>query len=283
MSFLISAVLLFPLAQAAAPNMLPAVAPAPAVAEFLEQFDADGNGSVSWQQFVDFRQQHFTRTDANGDGAVDEGEYVSEYIERLEARVQQAYQGHAAQTRTRFDALDSNKDGVVSRAEFDAAGERTWGGHQKLLARAGTAPPASAPPRSREPLRMPTSHNLAGMLEIYDRDGDGRVSREEFTQVRNAMFAAADPGHAGQLDFDGYMAEFQQRLERRAGEVRTAAARQAKVRFKALDTDKNGRMSFAEYQVSGKRLFDRIDGNGDGVVDARDPEPPASSHGSGAS
>ncbi len=249
----------------------PGPALAPSVAAFLEQFDEAGTGSVSREQFLAFRQQRYAQTDENRDGAVDEDEYVNEYLARLDARLEKARAGHVAQTRTRFDALDADKDGRVSRAEFDAAGERTWSGYQKLLAEG--EPRRAASPRVSDPLRMPTSHSLAGMLEIYDRDGDGRIDRAEFEQVRKDMFAAADRGGTGLLNFADYLAEFEDRLDRRAASVRDAAAQQARVRFKALDTDRDGRMTFAEYQVSGKRLFDRADSNGDGVVDARDPEP----------
>ena len=107
---------------------------APSVAAFLEQFDETGTGSVSREQFLAFRQQRYAQTDENRDGAVDEDEYVNEYLARLDTRLEKARAGHVAQTRTRFDALDVDKDGRVSRAEFGAAGERTWSGYQKLLA-----------------------------------------------------------------------------------------------------------------------------------------------------
>ncbi|MCL7714893.1 EF-hand domain-containing protein [Stenotrophomonas mori] len=269
-----------PFASPAQTQRPPATDVAPTVAAFLEQFDATGSGSVSWEQFVAFRQQRYAQTDENGDGVVDEDEYVNEYLGRLDARLEKARAGHVAQTRTRFDALDADKDGRLTRAEFDAVGERTWSGYQKLLAQ-GPAE-RTRPVRSSDPLRMPTSHSLAGMLEIYDRNGDGRVDRAEFDQVRATMFADADRGGDGQVRFEDYLGEFEDRLDRRAAQVRDAAAQQARVRFKALDADKDGRMTFAEYQVSGKRLFDRADSNGDGVVDARDPEPAPAATGHGS-
>ncbi|MGB3393179.1 MAG: EF-hand domain-containing protein [Stenotrophomonas sp.] len=259
-------------AHAEAPK--PAIAPS--VASFLEQFDAAGNGSVNWEQFVAFRQQRYTQTDESGDDTVDADEYVNEYLVRLDAQLEKARSGHVQQTRTRFNALDTDKDGFISRAEFDATGERTWAGYQKLLGAGEPERPAAAM-RSRDPLRMPTSHNLAGMKEIYDRNGDGSVDRTEFEQVRAEMFAASNRSGTGKVSFEDYLAEFEDRLDRRAASVREASAQQGRVRFKALDTDKDGRMTFAEYQVSGKRLFDRADSNGDGVVDARDPEPPPAS------
>lgn len=245
---------------------------APTVAAFLEQFDSAGTGSVSWDQFVEFRKQRYAQTDENSDGAVDEEEYVNEYLGRLDTRLEKARAGHVAQTRTRFNALDSNKDGIIDRAEFDAAGERTWEGYQKLLAE-GEKRPATARTTFSDPLRMPTSHNLAGMLEIYDSNGDGKVDRAEFDKVREQMFADADRNKTGKLTFEDYLAEFEDRLDRRAASVRESSAQQARVRFKALNTGKDGKLTFDEYQVSGKRLFERADSNGDGVVDTRDPEP----------
>lgn len=258
----------------AAAQQKPAAKPdvAPTVAAFLEQFDATATGSVSWTQFVEFRKQRFAQTDENSDGVVDEDEYVNEYLGRLDARLEKARAGHIAQTRTRFNALDGNKDGIIDRAEFDAAGERTWEGYQKLLAEGGKRP-ATARTTFSDPLRMPTSHNLAGMLEIYDSNGDGKVDRAEFDKVRAQMFADADRNKTGKLTFEDYLAEFEDRLDRRAASVRESSAQQARVRFKALNTGKDGKLTFDEYQVSGKRLFERADSNGDGVVDARDPEP----------
>lgn len=248
----------------------PAVAPA--VAAFLEQVDATAAGRIGWAQFVEFRKQRFARTDENGDGVVDEDEYVNEYLGRLDARLEKARAGHVAQTRTRFNALDGNKDGIIDRAEFDAAGERTWEGYQKLLAE-GEKRPAPPGMTSSDPMRMPTSHNGAGMLEIYDTNGDGNVDRTEFDAVRERMFADADRDKTGKLTFEDYLAEFEDRLDRRAASVRESSAQQARVRFNVLNTSKDGKLTFDEYQVSGKRMFDRADSNGDGVVDARDPEP----------
>ncbi len=61
----------------------PGPALAPSVAAFLEQFDEAGTGSVSREQFLAFRQQRYAQTDENRDGAVDEDEYVNEYLARL--------------------------------------------------------------------------------------------------------------------------------------------------------------------------------------------------------
>ncbi|WP_312318614.1 EF-hand domain-containing protein [Stenotrophomonas sp.] len=246
----------------------------PTAAAFLAQFGEDDAQSLTWAQFEAFRQQRYTATDRNQDGTVDAQEYADEYLQRFDARLDKARAGHLKQTDTRFKALDRDKDGRISRAEFDAAGERTWAGYEK----AQNATREDAAATNRDPLKMPTSHTANGMLELYDQNKDGVVDRAEFDAVRSAQFTATDTNGDGALSLAEYTAEFEQRLDAQRVRVRADAERQAKVRFGALDTDKDSRMTFAEYQVSGKRLFTRADSNGDRVVDARDPEPAAGSH-----
>ena len=246
----------------------------PTAAAFLAQFATEGTDSVSWAQFEAFRKQRYTDTDRNQDGHVDEQEYVDEYLQRFDVRLADARAGHLRQTDTRFKALDRDGNGAISRAEYDAAGERTWAGYEASQ----NATQETAAASSRDPLKMPTSHTANGMLELYDRNQDGAVDRDEFDAVRAAGFAATDADGNGTLSLAEYTAEFSGRLEQQRQRVRADAARQARVRFASLDKDTDGRMTFAEYQLSGKRMFDRADSNGAGIVDARDPEPVAGAH-----
>lgn len=246
----------------------------PTAAAFLAQFATEGTHSVSWAQFEAFRKQRYAETDRNQDGHVDEQEYVDEYLQRFDVRLADARAGHLRQTDTRFKALDRDKNGAISRAEYDAAGERTWAGYETSQ----NATQETAAASSRDPLKMPTSHTANGMLELYDRNKDGAVDREEFVAVRAASFAATDTDGNGTLSMAEYTREFEGRLDQQRQRVRADAERQARVRFASLDKDADGRMTFAEYQLSGKRMFDRADSNGDGVVDARDPEPVAGAH-----
>lgn len=45
---------------------------------------------------------------------------------------------------------------------------------------------------------------------------------------------------------------------------------QAHVRFAVLDSDKDGKMTLAEFNVSGDRMFKKLETNGDGVIGADD-------------
>lgn len=103
---------------------------------FIHDYDSDHDGSVSRQEFDTVRVARFKATDANGDGWVSEAEYVSEYQARLEAQLAASDQSEdkkveerqrqIRQTHVRFGVLDTNKDGKMQQAEYDASGARAF-------------------------------------------------------------------------------------------------------------------------------------------------------------
>ncbi|AWH37248.1 hypothetical protein C1929_11035 [Stenotrophomonas sp. ZAC14D1_NAIMI4_6] len=258
------------------------------VLAFIAEHDDNADGRVTWQEFETFRRARFDATDTDRNGTVEEAEYVAEFDARVAAEIERERAAQVEQTKARFAALDTDKSGQVSRAEFDVAGEKTWQGGQKALA-SRTSESKAAPEREaktaagaqrfdnqrRSRIGMPTSHTAAGFLELYDENGDGKVERAEYERVRDAQFARTDSNGDGQLALDEYLAEFETRVDRRIDALDQGGDRQVHVRFAVLDADKNGHMTFAEYQVSGKRLFETADRNKDGVVDAVDARLPA--------
>lgn len=277
-------------AQASAPASRPLVGGhGNNVEAFIAQHDDNRDGKVAWTEFEAFRRARFDATDADRDGTVDESEYVQEFDARVREQLEQERTAQVEQTRVRYAALDTDKDGKVSRREFDAAGEKTWEGGQRALADKDKAAPGYKPGEARTAasaarfdsaggrLGMPTSHTAEGFLALYDTDGDGKVGREEFERARDGQYARADTDKDGALALDEYLAEYEDRLDRRIATLTQGEDRQVHVRFGVLDADKDGRMTFAEYQASGRRLFETADRNHDGVVDAADarlPPPP---------
>ncbi|HUD40604.1 MAG TPA: EF-hand domain-containing protein [Dokdonella sp.] len=282
---------------------------AAAIARFVEQFDSSGDGRVDRAEFDAFRLKRYAETDENGDGSVEVDEYVLEYAVRNDRQIEAARARHVEQTHTRFRSLDADGNGYVDRAEYDASGTRAFArgdadkngrieaadpepGREAPAAAAGTemvaakaastgAARASGAPR-RDVIAMPSTHTRAGMLEIYDADGDGAVSREEFDRLRGEAYARTDANGDGRIDAEEYLLEFEDRLDRQIARTRENRDKQSAVRFKALDTDKDGRISPAEYAASGKRMFERLDTNGDGVVAGDDPPPPPRENAAGA-
>lgn len=146
--------------------------------------------------------------------------------------------GHLRQTHVRFNALDKDEDGYISRAEFSRSGDRAFAymdtNKDGVLSAADPKPAprgedtrseqtraeqarqqqAQNPlPRRERLLQMPTTHSVAGMLAMYDSNNDGVVSRAEYEQGRAAQFAGVDVNRDGVLSYDEYVSEFADRLD----------------------------------------------------------------------
>lgn len=248
---------------------------------FISTWDDDGDGKVPRTEYETARKARFATTDADHDGALTVEEYVNEYAVRLDRDIADERTASLKQTDTRFKALDKDEDKFISRAEYDSSGDRAFVHLDRN--KDGRVTQEDADPaekkeqtqRRRSVIGMPTSHNLAGMLEIYDDDGDDVLTREQYDTQRAKIFAATDTNKDGKLDHDEYVKEFDARLAQRIEDRRQAQLKQGRVRFKAIDADENGAISRDEYFAMSTRMFDRADTNKDNVISQDDPPPPA--------
>ena len=113
-------------------------------------------------------------------------------------------------------------------------------------------------------------HSKQAFMESYDLNSDGHVSVEEFYEARDKGYTARDGNGDGAVKADEYVAEYEVRLDKELAERRDRQLKQAYVRFGVLDGDKDGVMTLEEFKTSGKRMFDRLDTNKDGVIDEKD-------------
>ena len=142
--------------------------------------------------------------------------------------------GHLRQTHVRFNALDKDENGYISRAEFNRSGDSAFSrmdtNQDGVISKADPKPAPRGEdtrseqtrlqqqqerqrPRRERLLQMPTTHSADGMLAMYDSNKDGVVSREEYQQRRDAQFAAVDSNSDGVLSYDEYVSEFASRLD----------------------------------------------------------------------
>jgi Ca2+-binding EF-hand superfamily protein len=100
----------------------------------LEQADADHDGKVTKQEYVDARAAQFSRMDRNGDGFIDDADAREGGNERgqraakaLRGRIDSNGDGKISKEEfvnaptMLFDKFDANKDGVLDATELEAA------------------------------------------------------------------------------------------------------------------------------------------------------------------
>ena len=238
-------------------------------ASFIQDYDLDKDGTVSEVEFAEVRQQRYSAMDENKDGQVSVDEYVNEYAGRLDKRLDTERTGQIKQTLVRIEALDKNKSKTIGHDEYNASGDKAFAyidtNKDGVISKADPLPEPERKPdakqtvRARPALVMPTTHSVVGMLDMYDQNGDVMVDKTEYQQQRDAAFARTDLDKNGELGSDEYLNEFVDRLDRQIAKTRTAQLKQAAVRFKALDKDNNQQVSSAEFNASGERMFKRWD------------------------
>lgn len=74
----------------------------------LREADANGDGSVTWQEMMDMRVSVFGRLDRNGNGVVESGD--SPAFGPGKSRFEQAFNS--------LRAADANRDGRITRSEM---------------------------------------------------------------------------------------------------------------------------------------------------------------------
>jgi len=129
---------------------------------------------------------------------------------------------------------------------------------------------------------LPAQAQHAGnaFLAAYDTNHDGKLPRAEYDAARAGRFAATDADKDGGISEAEYVGEFTARLDaqlaasadsaEKKAEERTRQIRQTHVRFGVLDTDKDGRISRAEYDAIAAKSFAEQDADKDGVITAAD-------------
>jgi Ca2+-binding EF-hand superfamily protein len=162
--------------------------------------------------------------DANKDGAI----ALDEFLARRDPT---------------FSRLDKNNDGIVDRAEFEAAA------------------------------RESADYWVKRFIKRFDTDGDGKVGKDEFAKARKDRFAMRDLDGDGRIGIEDMPPGPRERMRRWRGE-RDTDARDGKEPGK---DGKEGGRPFSLDRLLGRvdRQFNRLDKNGDGFIDAKDLEPAA--------
>lgn len=271
-------------------------------AAFIDDYDANGDELVARNEFEKVRENKLKAMDANANGLVDENEYLDDFAQTLEKKIASERKGQIEQTQIRFKSIDANADGKMLWDEYWASGAKTFthfaksidgvvtlnakdkewdaapSAQQTINQQQGVSLAPAANNARPSILSMPSSHSLAGFIDINDADGDQQVTAAEFKHLRRTIFESTDTNKDGWINPDEYTLEFTNRLDRLAKQVRTEQMKQAEVRYGVLNTNKDTGIGLDEFSVSGARIFNGWDLNDDGFVSVADPLPQVKSY-----
>lgn len=93
------------------------------------------------------------------------------------------------------------------------------------------------------------------LIQRFDRDGDGRISRSEAEAYRGESFGVIDLNGDGAISRSEMLEHVQRRIEQSLDN-----------RFQSLDVNRNGTIDLNEYESRQDRRFNAMDLNGDGVI-----------------
>ncbi len=104
------------------------------------------------------------------------------------------------------------------------------------------------------------------MFERTDTNGDGVITQEEAKAQRTMLFDKLDRNDDGFLDnAEKRLGKHKRHARRKMHRTERKADRQL-----ALDTDKDGKISLAEFEARQSPTFTRLDSNNDGAISAEE-------------
>jgi Ca2+-binding EF-hand superfamily protein len=146
--------------------------------KFMEFFDSNGDGVVTYQEFLDASKHRFDRIDTDHNASVTEAEFSSYMKTRREER----HKDHMAR-------MDTNKDGKVSKDEFLSASQARAQRKFDRMDKDNDGLLSEAELAARKDHRP---HFGKKVFSRIDANGDGKVTQEESQAAWGKWFTRLD-------------------------------------------------------------------------------------------
>ncbi|WP_305984166.1 EF-hand domain-containing protein [Roseibium sp. MMSF_3544] len=230
----------------------------------FERFDANADGVITEAEISDVRAQEFAAADTDGNGEISLEEFKAQFMERSNDRMVRAFQ-----------FMDSNGDGTVTQDEADQIANRMFnrldrdGNGTVERVRGQRGQDAANDGENQQRAERGERRGRGGergrggqarmFMGLFDADGSGSVTREEFDAKRAELFAIADTNGSGSFTLEDFGPLWLAVNENRIVD-----------QFQRADAD--GSLGITQ-EEAGKRLdnlMNRADRNKDGVITKAD-------------
>ena len=249
----------------------------------FERFDVNKDGVITQAEIDEVRAQDFQTADADGNGEISLEEFKAEFLNRSNDRMVRAFQfldadGDGTVTQEEvdtvanrlFNRLDRDGNGTVERVRSPRGGnadndgergprgenadnDRERGEREEARERRGRDGHERGRGGRGGPARM--------FMEVFDTNGDGTVTREDFDARRAELFALADTNGSGSFTLEDFGPLWLAVNENRVVNM-----------FQRADADGSLGITAEEHGKRMERLMDRADRNKDGVITKADFE-----------
>eukprot|EP00903_Cladosiphon_okamuranus_P001795 g1793.t1 len=233
----------------------------------FERFDVNKDGVITQAEIEEVRAQDFAAADTDGNGEISLEEFKAAFMERSNDRMVRAFQ-----------FLDSDGDGTVTQAEVDAVAnrmfnrldrdgngvvERVRGNRGQSAEEGDRQQQADRGERGERGERGGRRGGRGGQgamfLSLFDTDGNGQVTREDFDAKRAELFALADTNGSGSFTLEEFGPLWLALNDNRIVNM-----------FQRADADGSLGITAEEHHTRLDKLMDRADRNKDGVITKAD-------------
>ncbi|MGE0626596.1 MAG: EF-hand domain-containing protein [Hyphomicrobiaceae bacterium] len=165
----------------------------------LARFDANRDGKVSKDEFLDPVKKRFARMDLNNDGKITDDDLSPMMRGRDVLKGEGGYMQRSGfrgrmHGLRRLIAADANKDGVITLDEVVASATQRFD-------RLDRSKDGAIDNSDFEAIRKDMmAYNVQRFLHRYGADKDGKVTREQFANAAKQRFAQRDLNRDGRID-----------------------------------------------------------------------------------